>query len=101
MLYKALTTDDLVRLQKGLGYTGAQMAKFLGVSSDKQYRKYTGGKKPRVVSMHMLFWAMAHRVLKQKDIETVYDAMREAGAVLDPNAEAAPEQDGEQEQSQD
>jgi hypothetical protein len=95
MLYKALTTDDLARLQKGLGFTGAQMAKLLGVSSDKQYRKYTGGKNPRVVSMHMLFWAMAHRVLKQKDIETVYDAMREAGAVLDPNADPAPEQDGE------
>lgn len=97
MLYKALTTDDLARLQKQLGYTGAQMAKLMGVSSDKQYRKYTGGKKPRVVSMHMLFFAMAQRVLKQKDIEAVYDAMRETGAVVDPNVDQAPEQDGEQE----
>lgn len=98
MLYKALSIEDLARLQKELGYTGSQMAKFLGVSNDKQYRKYTGGKQPRVVNMHMLFWAMAHRVLKQKDIELVYEAMRESGAVIDPDGEPDPEagdRDGE------
>jgi hypothetical protein len=92
MLYKALSTQDLARLQKGLGYTGSQMAKLLGLANDKQYRKYTGGKTPRVVSKHMLFWAMAHRVLKQKDIELVYEAMRESGAVIDPDADPDPEQ---------
>ncbi|SRR5258708_5689640 len=101
MRYESLSTEDLARLKAKLGYTGSQMADLFGVSSDKQFRKYTGGKKPRAVSLHMLFFAMAHRVLKQKDIEAVYDAMRETGAVVDPAGVPDPEPDGEPEQSQD
>jgi hypothetical protein len=62
------------------------MAELFGVSDDKQFRKYTGGKEPRKVSAQMLFFAMARLALKQKDIESVVEKMREAGAVVDLSA---------------
>lgn len=83
MRYKAPTTEDLARLKERLGYTGSQMAELFGVSDDKQFRKYTGGKEPRTVSAQMFFFAMARLVLKQKDIDAVLASMREAGAVID------------------
>lgn len=101
MRYKAPSTEALGRLKARLGYTGSQMAVLFGVSDDKQFRKYTGGKRPRPVSLHMLFFAMAHQVLKQKDIEAVYDAMRESGAVVDPAGAPDPEPDGDSGLSQD
>jgi hypothetical protein len=97
MRYTAPSTEALARLKAKLGYTGSQMAELFGVSSDKQFRKYTGGHTPRELSPHMLFFAMARLTLKQKDIETVLDAMREAGAVIDLAAASdSPEQGGEQ-----
>lgn len=96
MQYKHPSVESLAALKKRLGYTGTQMADLFGVSSDKQWRKYTGGKEPREVSPHMLFFAMARLVLKQKEIETVLDAMREAGATIDLSAPSdSPEQAGE------
>ena len=96
MRYKAPTTEDLARLKERLGYTGNQMAELFGVSDDKQFRKYTGGKEPRKVSAQMLFFAMAKLVLKQRDIEAVFDEMRKVGATVDQLGTT-----GEEEQSQD
>jgi len=86
MRYDPPSTEDLARLKERLGYTGSQMAELFGVSDDKQFRKYTGGKEPRKVSAQMLFFAMARLALKQKDIESVVEKMREAGAVVDLSA---------------
>jgi hypothetical protein len=83
MHYLPPSTEDLARLKADLGYTGSQMAELFGVSSDKQWRKYTGGQEPREVSPHMLFFAMARLVLKQKDIESVLNRMRQVGAKVD------------------
>jgi hypothetical protein len=95
MQYKQPSVEAIAALKERLGYTGSQMADLFGVSSDKQFRKYTGGKKPRELSPHMLFFAMARLVLKQKEVETVLDAMREAGATIDLTASDSPEQAGE------
>jgi hypothetical protein len=86
MRYKAPSTEDLARLKEQLGYTGSRMAALFGVSDDNQFRKYTGGKEPRKVNAQMLFFAMARLVLKQKDIETVLEKMREVGADIDLDA---------------
>ncbi|MGF6923388.1 XRE family transcriptional regulator [Paraburkholderia sp. 40] len=96
MRYAPPSTQSLAMLKETLGYKGSQMADLFGVSSDKQWRKYTGGTRPREVSAHMLFFAMARLILKQKDIEAVLEKMREGGAEIDLNASpASPEQDGE------
>lgn len=91
MRYTAPSTEALARLKAKLGYTGSQMAELFGVSSDKQFRKYTGGHTPRELSPHMLFFAMARLTLKQKDIETVLAKMREIGAVIDLESAGEPE----------
>lgn len=97
MRYAPPSTESLAKLKKSLGYKGSQMADLFGVSSDKQWRKYTGGAKPREVGPHMLFFAMARLVLKQKDLESVLEKMREAGADIDLNAPSdSQEHDGEQ-----
>lgn len=98
MRYTPPSIEALARMKARLGFTGTQMATLFGVSDDKQFRKYTGGKKPRKVSLQMLFFAMAHQVLKQKEIEAVYEAMREAGAEVDPTGQPDPEPDGDSEQ---
>lgn len=96
MRYAPPSTESLARLKNALGYKGTQMADLFGLSSDKQWRKYTGGAKPREVSPQMLFFAMARLVLKQKDIEEVLEKMRAAGADIDLNAPSdSPEHDGE------
>lgn len=93
MRYKAPTTKDLGRLKDRLGYTGSQMAELFGVSDDKQFRKYTGGKEPRKVSVQMFFFAMAKLVLKPKDIEAVIKRMRQEGATIDLLASPEPEEE--------
>jgi catechol 2,3-dioxygenase-like lactoylglutathione lyase family enzyme len=95
MRYKAPTTEDLGRLKARLGYTGSQMAELFGVSDDKQFRKYTGGSKPRTMNAQMLFFAMARLVLKKEDIEAVLDRMRQEGATIDLQASSDPIEDGE------
>jgi Pyruvate/2-oxoacid:ferredoxin oxidoreductase gamma subunit len=72
------------------------MADLFGVSDDKQFRKYTGGKEPRKMSAQMFFFAMARLVLKQKDIEAVIERMRQEGATIDLQASSDPLEDGEQ-----
>jgi catechol 2,3-dioxygenase-like lactoylglutathione lyase family enzyme len=94
MHYVPPTTEDLAKLKAKLGYTGSQMAELFGVSSDKQWRKYTGGQQPREVSPHMLFFAMARLALKQKDVEAVLAEMRQAGATIDLQP-GSPDHDGE------
>jgi predicted transcriptional regulator len=92
MRYEAPTPEDLAQLKARLGYTGSQMAELFGVSDDKQFRKYTGGKEPRKVSVQMLFFAMAKLVLKQRDIEAVIDEMRKVGATVDTSETAGEDQ---------
>ncbi|MCC8382335.1 MULTISPECIES: hypothetical protein [Photorhabdus] len=56
--YSPPTTEDLIKLKEELGFTGEQMADLAGVSGNNQWRKYTGGKIPRVISLHILFYTL-------------------------------------------
>lgn len=81
--YQAPTTDDLQRLKDSLGYTGKQMADLASLSSDVQWRKYTGGAQPREVNLHMLFLMAARLTLAPQELRSVADKMRELGAQVD------------------
>lgn len=83
ILYTPPTPEDLQRLKDSLGYTGKQMADLASVSSDVQWRKYTGGSEPREVNMHMLFLMAARLALAPDELRRVADKMRELGAQID------------------
>lgn len=75
--YTPPTPEDLKELRDKLGLTQAQMAKFVGLAGDWQWRKYTGGKSPRNMSMHMLFYISAKLVLDDKQIRKITEKMEE------------------------
>lgn len=80
--YTPPSPDDLSKLKESLGYTGNQMADLAGVSSNSQWRKYTGGETPRAMSPHILFYMAAQLALTPDEISRVLIKMREIGAVL-------------------
>ncbi|WP_017348369.1 hypothetical protein [Pantoea sp. A4] len=80
--YSAPTTDDLTRLKDELGYTGNQMADLAGLADSRQWRKYTGGDKPRSISAPMLFLLSAQLVLDESQIDAIFAKMRDIGAEL-------------------
>lgn len=80
--YTPPTPEDLNQLKETLGYTGAQMANLAGVASNSQWRKYTGGESPRVMSPHILFFMAAQLTLSEDDINKIIDKMIEVGAEL-------------------
>jgi hypothetical protein len=99
MYYKPPTPEELDRLKNRLGKSSSEMAKLFGLSSGRAWRRYASDVdgNHRDMGMHMLFFAMARLTLKQKDIETVLEAMREAGAIIDLTTDSdSPEQGGEQ-----
>lgn len=56
--YRPPGTEDLAALKAELGKSNPEMAELFGMTPEN-WRKYTGGKNPRPVSPHMLFFAMA------------------------------------------
>ncbi|EMR8965839.1 XRE family transcriptional regulator [Yersinia enterocolitica] len=78
--YTPPAPEDLERLKSELGYTGNQMADIAGVTSNSQWRKYTGGAEPRAMSPHILFFMAAQLVLSEDELDCVVKKMIEIGA---------------------
>lgn len=92
MRYTPPSTKQLADLKHELNKTGKEMAELFGLAGDHQWRKYTGGNKPREVNPQMLFFAAALLELDEKTIERVLDRMRKVGAEIDltPDGEQQP-----------
>lgn len=80
--YTLPTQEDLARLKSALNYSGNQMAGLAGVASDSQWRKYTGGESPMVMSRHILFYIAAQLVLSDEQLNNVINKMRDIGAEI-------------------
>jgi transcriptional regulator with XRE-family HTH domain len=81
--YSPPSTVDLEALKSRLNLTGNDMASLAGLSDGRQWRKYTGGAKPRELSAQMLFFIAARLTLSPDQLEAIYAEMREMGAELD------------------
>ena len=81
--YTPPSTDDLARLKDLLGLTGEQMATLSALGGSHQWRKYTGGKEPRQMNVHMLFFIAAQLHLSSEQREMLFDKMRQLGADVD------------------
>ncbi|MDE1478358.1 XRE family transcriptional regulator [Xenorhabdus bovienii] len=79
------STGDLADLKGNLRFTGQQMAELAGVSNSNQWRKYTGGEKPRALNQHVLFFIAAQLALDPKALELILDKMRALGAEFEEN----------------
>lgn len=82
MKYTPPSTSAMARLKANLGLTGKQMADLFGLAGDQQWRKYTGGHDPRIMSAQMLFFAMARLELDEPTIARILERMRECGAEI-------------------
>lgn len=80
--YTPPSPENLEALKVSLGYTGNQMADLAGVSSNSQWRKYTGGESPRTMSPHILFFIAAQLSLSDKELDSVLKKMQEIGATI-------------------
>ncbi|KMK25720.1 hypothetical protein [Pluralibacter gergoviae] len=80
--YTPPSPEDLEKLKERLGFTGNQMADLAGVSSNSQWRKYTGGAEPRAMSPHILFFMAAQLALDESELTRVLAKMKEIGASL-------------------
>ena len=80
--YKPPSADDLAALKDELGLTGNAMADLAGVSSNSQWRKYTGGESPRAMSQHILFYLAAQLALSPEQLDLVLKKMAEIGAQI-------------------
>ena len=78
------STTNLAALKDQLGYTGEQMAELASVAGGQQWRKYTGGAKPRELGLHMLFFMAARLTLSADQLEVVRQKMLEVGAEVSP-----------------
>lgn len=83
--YTPPSTVDLEALKNRLNKTGNDMAAIAGLSDGRQWRKYTGGAKPREVSAQMLFFIAARLSLRDEQLDAIYEQMREMGADLEFN----------------
>ena len=81
--YSPPSTVDLEALKGRLNLTGNDMAALAGLSDGRQWRKYTGGAKPRELSAQMLFFIAARLTLPAEQLDALYSQMREMGAELD------------------
>ncbi|WP_312692168.1 XRE family transcriptional regulator [Kosakonia sp.] len=80
--YTPPAPQDLASLKQQLGYTGDQMAELAGVAGNSQWRKYTGGKSPRTMSPHILFFMAAQLALDEQELSRVLNKMKEIGATV-------------------
>jgi hypothetical protein len=92
MKYEPPSVEDLLRLKAELGLSSTQMAELFGISTGRQWRKYTSSTDRRDMGMHMLFFAMARLELDEATIERVLDRMRQMGAHVDLSAPAGEQQ---------
>ncbi|CDL86681.1 hypothetical protein [Xenorhabdus cabanillasii] len=77
------STSNLADLKFELQFTGQQMAELAGISNSNQWRKYTGGEKPRELNLHILFFIAAQLVLDDKKLSIILNEMNRLGAELD------------------
>jgi hypothetical protein len=87
MNYTPPKPEDLERLKGELQYSSADMANLFGVTTGRQWRRYTSKNTEagvhREMSAHMLFFAMARLELTSKEIDRVLSRMRKVGAQID------------------
>jgi hypothetical protein len=81
--YTPPTPEDLLRLKTELGKSSNEMAELFGVTTGRQWRKYTSSIDQRDMGMHMLFFAMARLELEPEAIERVLTRMRSVGATIE------------------
>lgn len=74
---------DLARLKEVLGLTSEEMADLAGLTQGGQWRKYTGGEKPRVLGKLMHFYMAALLTLDESDMARVFETMRGHGAMVE------------------
>ncbi|WP_429329157.1 hypothetical protein [Paraburkholderia atlantica] len=72
-----------------LNYSGAQMARILGLKSSRRWRELVDENKPQGIAPANLFMGVALATLPQKEINRVLEEMRAIGAVIDLDAEPA------------
>ena len=105
MFFTPPSPAALERLAEELDFKRQQMADLAGVSTGRQWAKYTWTEKTpekdrRPMSFSMLFLIAARLLLMKgpiKNIEQVYAEMRRIGAEVDPDRPAdSPARDGEQ-----
>ncbi|SFU47666.1 transcriptional regulator [Xenorhabdus koppenhoeferi] len=77
------STNDLADLKFRLQFTGQQMAELAGVSNSNQWRKYTGGGKPRDLNLHILFFIAAQLTLDDENLSRILNEMNKLGAEFD------------------
>ncbi|MBR8228106.1 XRE family transcriptional regulator [Burkholderia vietnamiensis] len=77
------SAEALEKLKTDLGFSSTQMAQLFGLSSGRQWRKYTSNTDRRDMGMHMLFFAMARLELDETTIKRVIDRMRTTGSEVD------------------
>jgi hypothetical protein len=86
--YAPPSTSDLEALKTSLNKTGNDMANIAGLADGRQWRKYTGGAKPREVSAQMLFFVAARLTLDDAQLAGIYEKMRDIGASLEFDEQA-------------
>lgn len=94
MLFQPPTVQQLKQLKEELGFTGAQMAQLLGLSSSRRWRDLVNENNPQGITPSSLFLGAARLTLDAKQIEQVLEKMRQIGATIDLNADS-PAPDGE------
>lgn len=80
--YAPPTAADLAGLKQHLNFTSPQMSDLAGLA-EGQWRRYTGGEKPRELSLQMHFYMAALLTLGGDELARVVDKMREHGAEVD------------------
>lgn len=81
--YVPPSVGDLLRLKSDLGFTSPQMADLSGLAQGGQWRKYTGGEKPRSMGMQMHFYMAALLTLSDDELLRVINKMGEQGAAIE------------------
>lgn len=90
--YKAPSTQDLAALKDRTHLKQKDLAELFWLGGDHQWRKYTGGAKPRELSPHMAFVGAARLVLTAEEFARIVDKMAEFGAHVSevPDGEPQP-----------
>ena len=84
--YRAPTPRDLQVLKEHFGLTAYDMARLFAVQPE-QWRKHTGGKLPREISVTRAFFMAAFQVLGDEEIERIVAYMASFGAVWNTDVE--------------